>query len=218
MDLIVVKQKPPTQEDKGGMRQAAHAGCWVHPTTLNELRVPALGLVAIQHPFLFDGATTYHQCLPLESIPLGAIQLSQWAMGHIPTDLDRIHVEGIHVDQPRKDSSSIYYLEVHFFFFCRSLTQNLYPLQMSPICYVVGIYIVSKVAKLVVVPMALDTDTVDTLSGWIRPTNVTNTDLILQGKRSRQCISKLLEQGLRNQVVSFLSLSLSLSLSLIEWT
>ncbi|KAG0371715.1 hypothetical protein BGX24_001295 [Mortierella sp. AD032] len=60
-----------------------------------------------------------------------------------------------------------------------------------------------KVAKVVVVPVAMESNAaIDNLSGWIRATNANNTDLISQGKRSRQWISRLLEQTLRNQVVS----------------
>ncbi|KAF9080528.1 Spermatoproteinsis associated protein 5, partial [Mortierella sp. AD031] len=161
MDLTLVRQESPSQDDKGGVRQAVHGGCWVHPITLTELRVPALGLVSVQHPLLFDGATTYQQCLPHESIPQGAIRLSRWTIGHIPQDLERVRVEGVHVDEP-----------------------------------------LAKVARLVVTPVTLETDTVDTLSGWIKPTNASNTELISQGKRSGQWMSKLLEQGLRNQVIS----------------
>lgn len=63
--------------------------------------------------------------------------------------------------------------------------------------------IVAKVAKLVVVPVTFGSNSaVDSLSGWIGATNTTNTELIPQGKRSRQWIAKLLEQTLRNQVVS----------------
>lgn len=61
----------------------------------------------------------------------------------------------------------------------------------------------AKVTKLIVVPVAFGSNgAVDSLSGWIGATNTTNTELIPQGKRSRQWISKLLEQTLRNQVVS----------------
>jgi len=62
---------------------------------------------------------------------------------------------------------------------------------------------VAKVAKLVVVPVTFGSSSaVGSLSGWIRATNTTNAELIPEGKRSRQWISKLLEQALRNQVVS----------------
>ncbi|KAF8942599.1 Spermatoproteinsis associated protein 5 [Haplosporangium gracile] len=162
MDLIIVRQEVPAQEEKGNIRQAIHDGCWVHPTTLNDLRVPALGLVAVQHPLLFDGTTTYQQCLPLNSIPQGSIRLSRWTVAHIPQDLGSIRVEGVRVDVP-----------------------------------------LAKVAKLEVVPVSYGSSSaVDSLSGWIRTTSTTNTELIPQGKRSRQWISKLLEQTLRNQVVS----------------
>lgn len=102
MDLTLIKQEAPSQEKKGGIRQAVYDGCWVHPSTLIDLRVPALGLVAVQHPLLFDGATTYQQCLPLESIPQGSIQLSLWVAGHVPQELSSVRVEGIHVDVPCK--------------------------------------------------------------------------------------------------------------------
>ncbi|KAG0294583.1 hypothetical protein BGZ96_000931 [Linnemannia gamsii] len=162
MDLTLIRQEAPSQEEKGGIRQAVYDGCWVHPSTLNDLRVPALGLVAVQHPLLFDGATTYQQCLPLESIPQGSIQLSLWAAGHVPQNLSGVRVEGIHVDVP-----------------------------------------LAKVAKLAVVPVGFGTDSkLNNLSGWIKAANATNTELISQGKRSRQWISTLLEQTLRNQVVS----------------
>ncbi|KAF9119079.1 hypothetical protein BGW39_000579 [Mortierella sp. 14UC] len=155
-----VKESPIKEEDKGGIRQAVQDGCWVHPITLNELRVPALGLVAVQHPSLFDGATTYQPCLPLESIPQGSIRLSRWTVGHVPDGVERVRVEGVNVDEP-----------------------------------------LAKVAKLVVVPIAVESDVaVDNLAGWIRPTSATNTDLISQGKRGRQWISRLLEQTLRNQI------------------
>lgn len=102
MDLTLITQEAPTQDHKDAIRQVVHNGCWVHPTTLNELRVPALGVVAVQHPLLFDGATTYQQCLPLESIPQGSIRLSSWTVGHIPQNLGSARVEGVHVDVPRK--------------------------------------------------------------------------------------------------------------------
>ncbi|KAG9065355.1 hypothetical protein KI688_002680 [Linnemannia hyalina] len=61
----------------------------------------------------------------------------------------------------------------------------------------------AKVAKLVVAPVTFGSNrAADSSSGWIKATNATNTDLSPQGKRSRQWISKLLEQTLRNQVVS----------------
>ncbi|KAF9137259.1 hypothetical protein BG015_002780 [Linnemannia schmuckeri] len=162
MDLIIIRHEVPAQGEKGDIRQAVHDGCWVHPTTLNELRVPALGLVAVQHPLLFDGATTFQQCLPLKSIPQGSIRLSRWTVSHIPQDLGCIRVEGVHVDVP-----------------------------------------LAKVTKLEVVPVSFGSHSaVDSLSGWIRTTSATNTELIPQGKRSRQWVSKLLEQTLRNQVVS----------------
>ncbi|KAK3840665.1 MAG: P-loop containing nucleoside triphosphate hydrolase protein [Linnemannia elongata] len=162
MDLTLITQEAPTQEQKGAILQAVHEGCWVHPTTFIDLRVPALGLVAVQHPLLFDGATTYQQCLPLESIPQGSIRLSSWTVGHIPQELGSVRVEGVRADVP-----------------------------------------LAKVTKLIVVPVAFGSNgAVDSLSGWIGATNTTNTELIPQGKRSRQWISKLLEQTLRNQVVS----------------
>ncbi|KAF9903957.1 spermatogenesis associated protein 5 [Linnemannia zychae] len=163
MDLLLIKQDPPTQEDaKGDIRRAIQDGCWVHPTTFIDLRVPALGLVAVQHPSVFDGATTYQPCLPLESIPQGSIRLSRWMTGHVPESIEKVRVEGISVDEP-----------------------------------------LAKVAKLVVVPIAMESDTAsDGLSEWIRSTNATNTELISQGKRSRQWISRLLAQNLRNQIVS----------------
>lgn len=102
MDLTPITQEAPTEEQKGAILQAVHVGCWVHPTTLIDLRVPALGVVAVQHPLLFDGATTYQQCLPLESIPQGSIRLSGWTVGHIPQNLGGVRVEGVHVDVPRK--------------------------------------------------------------------------------------------------------------------
>ncbi|KAF9121105.1 hypothetical protein BGX30_002779 [Mortierella sp. GBA39] len=162
MDLTLIRQDAPTQEQNGAIRQAVHDGCWVHPATLIDLRVPALGVVAVQHPLLFDGATTYQQCLPLESIPQGSIRLSGWTVGHIPPNLGGVRVEGVRVDVP-----------------------------------------LAKAAKLVVTPVTFGSNsTADSPSRWIKATNATNTDLSPQGKRSRQWMSKLLEQTLRNQVVS----------------
>ncbi|KAG0202122.1 hypothetical protein BGX28_005264 [Mortierella sp. GBA30] len=75
--------------------------CLMHPATMLDLHVPALGLVSIEHAHLHDGAEAFIQCLPLESIPRGAIYLPRWMLLGMDADkVQAVRVQGIDVERP----------------------------------------------------------------------------------------------------------------------
>ncbi|KAG0247955.1 hypothetical protein BG011_000694 [Mortierella polycephala] len=78
-----------------------HNEClWIHPMTLQELRIPSLGLVAVQHPCLFHGAKTFQRCMPYENVPQGMVSLPSWILSELDAvKVQCVQVEGVHRDQ-----------------------------------------------------------------------------------------------------------------------
>ncbi|KAF9980325.1 hypothetical protein BGZ65_005231 [Modicella reniformis] len=97
MDLLVIQ----ATDRHGTLAQNDH--CIVHPDTMLELRVPALGLIAVQDRLLFGGATLYLRCLPCETIPQGSIRFGPYYVDQVSGhDLYHVHVQGISSSQYRE--------------------------------------------------------------------------------------------------------------------
>lgn len=94
MDLLFIRTT------EGNEAHGQEDFCHVHPDTLVELRVPALGLIAVQDKLLLGGAKLYLRCLPCEAVPQGSIRLDPSLSDQVSVkDLCRVHVEGIHGNQ-----------------------------------------------------------------------------------------------------------------------
>jgi len=93
MDLQVIRTTE--SNEVLGQEDLSH----VHPDTLLELRVPALGLIAVQDKLLC-GAKLYLRCLPCEAVPQGNIRLNTSLVDQFfANDSCHVHVEGIHSER-----------------------------------------------------------------------------------------------------------------------